>query len=163
MKNKRQVLLDTGEVRWWGKGAIRQQIKAGLIQESADAPGSYELTAAGAANLEKSRRLNEAHAKMEAEPFVESEGPIRTGCLVAFARIEDDGHFRRVEGVVVSDRYNEVRIHVFEVALDTGETVRVRGRNLYSKLYRHSPGEASRAAALARERDDAFWERLTSS
>lgn len=87
----------------------------------------------------------EAYAKkmQEAEEkytFISSPYPIRVGCMVEWV---DKSTCSVYKGEVRISTYGSDNQHTFTIDTDRG-TKCVKGRNLYSRLLRHSPGEIAK-------------------
>lgn len=85
----------------------------------------------------------EYKAKMaikEALPIVQSAGAIRCGCKLEWFNVSPG---EVLKGTVTRSTYGEDGQHTFTVTIEGGESVCVKGRNLYPNLLNHIQGEES--------------------
>ena len=93
-------------------------------------------------NKTQARAYAEKMREAEAEhTFIRSNGAIREGCHVEYV---DKASAEVIKGEVVTSSYGaNTGQHTFSIAHDGG-LKKVKGRNLYDRLLKHTPGEISK-------------------
>lgn len=108
-----------------------------LWKKKKAAVGAYRWKPNAAQRQAYAERMQEK----ESMPIVRSKGAIREGCRLEWYSPSDGTTY---SGIVRKHSYGEkTGQHTFTIDLDTGGYKLVKGRNLYTNLLKHIPGEIS--------------------